>query len=430
LSVDKLLHETIDTLQAAFKADFVAIGLQETATRERQIVGALAGRSFDEAIPPLRTLTLHYDHTVIATDYLGAADQRLKQILDRNNIAVLVRLAPKVKNDHEALGYIAFGRKKSGNPYGSADFRVLDAVASELIIAIQNALHFEEIQNFNKTLQGKVEHATTELRKTNEKLKLLDQTKDEFITMASHQLRTPLTSIKGYLSMVLEGDAGKLTGPQRKMLEQSYASSQRMVYLISDLLNLSRLNTGKFVIESSPVNLAEVVRLEVDQLQETAKSRELTLVYHQPASFPALMLDETKIHQVVMNFIDNAIYYTPAGGTVTVGLRETPTAVEYTVTDTGIGVPKAVQHKLFTKFYRAANAQQARPDGTGLGLFMARKVVAAQGGSIIFESMEGKGSTFGFRFGKAAHAVPAEGADVSGAVGASGRFTAQNVSRK
>jgi signal transduction histidine kinase len=145
----------------------------------------------------------------------------------------------------------------------------------------------------------------------------------------------------------------------------------------------------------------------VDQLQETAKARELTLEYTRPANLPMLMLDETKIHQVVMNFIDNAIYYTPAGGKVTVALRETPTAVEYTVTDNGIGVPRAVQHKLFTKFYRAANAQQARPDGTGLGLFMARKVVAAQGGSIIFESTEGKGSVFGFRFGKAEHAVPA-----------------------
>jgi len=107
-----------------------------------------------------------------------------------------------------------------------------------------------------------------------------------------------------------------------------------------------------------------------------------------------------------MNLIDNAIYYTPAGGTVTVSLCETSTAVEYTVHDTGIGVPRAVQHKLFTKFYRAANAQQARPDGTGLGLFMVKKVVVAQGGSIIFDSVEGKGSTFGFRFSKARVQVP------------------------
>ena len=317
--------------------------------------------------------------------------------LRQKNIAAIVKL----RTTHGELGYMILGFKESGTAYTQQDKRLLGTVADEIAISMQNALHFAEIQNFNKTLQARVNKATTELRRTNEKLKLLDETKDEFITMASHQLRTPLTSVKGYLSMVLEGDAGKISANQRKLLEQSYASSQRMVYLISDLLNLSRLNTGKFVIEPIPVDLSEVVQAEVEQLVETAKARELTLTYNRPATFPQLMLDETKIHQVVMNFIDNAIYYTPAGGAVTVELRETPTAVEYMVHDTGIGVPKAVQHKLFAKFYRAANAQQARPDGTGLGLFMAKKVIVAQGGSIIFESEEGKGSTFGFRFSKA-----------------------------
>jgi signal transduction histidine kinase len=315
------------------------------------------------------------------------------------DIAAIVRL----RTTHGELGYIVLGFKKSGEAYSQKDKRLLSTIADEIAISIQNALHFEEIQNFNKTLQAKVQQATKELRRTNDKLKTLDATKDEFITMASHQLRTPLTSVKGYLSMVLEGDAGKLTKQQRQLLTQSFISSQRMVYLIADLLNLSRLNTGKFVIEPTSVDLREVVQGEIDQLRETAKSRDLTLTYKPPESFPSLMLDETKIHQVVMNFIDNAIYYTPAGGTITVELHETPTAVEYLVKDNGIGVPKAEQHRLFTKFYRAGNARQARPDGTGLGLFMAKKVIVAQGGSIIFQSEEGQGSVFGFRFAKGQH---------------------------
>ncbi|HSX05402.1 MAG TPA: HAMP domain-containing sensor histidine kinase [Candidatus Saccharimonadales bacterium] len=261
----------------------------------------------------------------------------------------------------------------------------------------------------NKQLQDENQRILQKLRLTNAKLKQLDETKDEFITMASHQLRTPLTSVKGYLSMVLEGDAGKITHQQRQLLTQSFISSQRMVYLIADLLNLSRLNTGKFVIESIPVDLRDVVQGEIEQLRETAKARNLTVVYENPPHFPLLMLDETKIHQVVMNFIDNAIYYTPSGGTITIELHDLPNAVEYVVKDNGIGVPRAEQHHLFTKFYRAGNARRARPDGTGLGLFMAKKVIAAQGGSIIFESEEGKGSTFGFRFSKAHHLAPAAG---------------------
>jgi signal transduction histidine kinase len=200
--------------------------------------------------------------------------------------------------------------------------------------------------------------------------------------------------------MVLEGDAGELNPTQRKLLEQSFASSQRMVYLIADLLNLSRLRTGKFVIEAKPTNLAEVIESEVDQLKASAAGRNLTLTYEKPKVFSSLMLDETKIRQVIMNFADNAIYYTPSGGKINIQLRETKDSVEFTVNDNGIGIPADEQHHLFNKFYRAKNAQKARPDGTGLGLFMAKKVIIAQGGAIVFHSKEGKGSTFGFTFSK------------------------------
>jgi signal transduction histidine kinase len=219
--------------------------------------------------------------------------------------------------------------------------------------------------------------------------------------MASHQLRTPLTTIKGYLSMVLEGDVGPVTKDERKMIQQAFDSSERMVFLIADLLNVSRLQSGKFVIDNKPTDLAKMVEGEVNQLQETAKNHHLSLTFKKPDNFPILNLDDTKIRQVVMNFMDNAIYYTPARGSIEVKVEATPDIVTYTVTDTGLGVPKAEQHHLFAKFYRAGNARKMRPDGTGLGLFMAKKVITAQGGAIIFKSEEGKGSTFGFSFPRA-----------------------------
>lgn len=408
LVLDKLLHGVSDLLATTLKADFAVIALKATDTAPERVISTkpLPGLAHDEEAA--RKLTVQYHQSVIVADALegGPEHETLKRLMHRNDVAALVRLSSDVHKDEEGLGYLLLGEKHSGNPYNAQDVRMLDTVANELIIAIQNALHYEEIQNFNKTLQQQVTDATRKLRRTNERLKTLDETKDDFISMASHQLRTPLTSIKGYLSMVLEGDAGKLNPQQKQMLTQSFASSQRMVYLISDLLNLSRLNTGKFVIESAPVNLADVVQAEIDQLVETAKAREVTLAYHRPDRFPTLMLDDTKTHQVVMNLIDNAIYYTPPGGHIDVSLVETRTAVEYRVKDTGIGVPKAERPHLFTKFYRAQNARKARPDGTGLGLFMAKKVIVAQGGSIIFETVEGKGSTFGFRFPKATHAAP------------------------
>src|SRR5581483_10121649 len=199
-------------------------------------------------------------------------------------------------------------------------------------------------------------------------------------------------------SMVLEGDVGPVTKDEKKMIQQAFDSAERMVFLIADLLNVSRLQSGKFVIENKPTDLAKMVESEVNLLKDTAEHHQLKLVLKKPEKFPVLNLDETKIRQVIMNFLDNAIYYTPAGGSITVELGLTDDSVSYTVTDTGLGVPKSEQHHLLSKFYRAGNARKMRPDGTGLGLFMAKKVIIAQGGSIIFKSEEGKGSTFGFSF--------------------------------
>jgi signal transduction histidine kinase len=309
-----------------------------------------------------------------------------------------IAIAAKMKVADEVVGILIVGQKLNGDEYIDKDIQLIEIIADEVAIAAQNALRYEEISQFAATLQTKVDEATRELQRSNEKLQKLDEAKDEFISMASHQLRTPLTSIKGYISMLLEGDGGEINETQKRFLDQAFLSSQRMVYLIADLLNVSRLKTGKFVIETHPTYLPDVVESEINQLYETAKVRELDLVFKKPDAFVTLNLDETKIRQVIMNFADNAIYYTPRGGRITIALKQLKNTIEYTVTDTGIGVPKKEQHHLFTKFYRAGNAKKARPDGTGLGLYMAKKVVVAQGGSIIFKTEEGKGSTFGFSF--------------------------------
>lgn len=337
---------------------------------------------------------------VVDRDGAEGVDTTLSETLAKNDISVLAKLISSLDASVDPTAFMLLGPKKSGNRYSQQDLQIIEIIADELVVAIQNALRFEEIQNFNVTLQEKVDEATRKLRRTNEKLKEMDETKDDFISMASHQLRTPLTSVKGYLSMVLEGDAGKVTPMQQKMLEQAFTSSQRMTYLISDLLNVSRLKTGKFVIERTPTNLVTMVQQELAQLTEAAKGRNLTLIFNPPKEFPTVLLDETKTRQLVMNFVDNAIYYTPPGGTIEIKIEDKPESIELTVVDDGLGVPRRDQPHLFTKFYRANNARKARPDGTGLGLFMAKKVVIAQGGAIIFKSQEGKGSTFGFTFPK------------------------------
>lgn len=267
------------------------------------------------------------------------------------------------------------------------DIELIERLGETIGIALDSRLLLEENQNFLKKLQV-----------TNEHLKELDASKDEFISMVSHQLRTPLTSIKGFMSMVLEGDTGPITDAQRSMLQQAFDSSQRMVYLIADLLNASRLRSGKFIIMNRVTDLPEVIVSELSQLDKASKVRHIRFSFTVTENFPKVMLDETKIRQVVMNFLDNALYYTPSGGHVSVDLKATDKTIEYTVTDTGMGVPKDEQSQLFTKFYRAGNARKMRPEGTGIGIYMAKKIIVAQGGAILFKSVESKGSTFGFIF--------------------------------
>lgn len=399
IELDTMLRGSSQLIAETIKADFCVVALHETSAVGQRFIGTINRRMPTSSMQTLSMLTEDVPGTVIVTDFIED-ERKLKMLLQKSNVASLIKLSHTASSQNKSLGFVMLGYKKSGNPYTSKDTQALEAIADVLTIAIQNALRFEEIQNFNITLQQQVADATRQLRRTNAKLVALDETKDDFISMASHQLRTPLTAVKGYVSMVLEGDAGKVTPMQRRMLNQAFMSSQRMVYLIADLLNVSRLKTGKFEIERTPVNLAQMISEEIGQLQEEAASHSIKLAYDKPNDFPTLMLDETKTRQVVMNFIDNALHYTPSNGHIEVQLHDSPHSVELKVVDDGIGVPKTEQHHLFTKFYRAVNAQRQRPDGTGLGLFMAKKVIVAQGGAVIFSSREGKGSTFGFTMPK------------------------------
>lgn len=329
---------------------------------------------------------------IYVTDLLPD-DHQAKRMLRSHKVALVMPL----RHAEAITGYVLLGDRLSGN-YTKRDLSVLLTVSSELVIAIQNALSLHEIKELNATLQQRIDVATKELRSTNAQLKHLDEVKDEFMSMASHQLRTPLTSVKGYLSMVLDGDVGEVTPQQRKLLGEAFNSSERMVRLIADFLNVSRLQTGRFTIEKQPADLQKLVHQEVDNLKLIAKSHSITLksdILHGPLM---VRIDEAKVQQVIMNLVDNAIYYSPAHSTVTISLQKTAdNSLEFRVIDQGIGVAAPEQAKLFTRFFRAKNARKQRPDGTGVGLYLAKKVVAAHGGTMIFHSEEGKGSTFGFR---------------------------------
>jgi signal transduction histidine kinase len=391
ISLDGLAKSTLKVISNALKPHFIGILLvDENPTHIGHLFATNLAK--DQAGMAMDILS-HYHQDITITDEVEITNPSYGKKLRLLKIGVAIRL----ETSKQFIGFLILGDRQNGELYMRQDVELLKVIAGEVSLAIQNALRLDEIEQFNETLQSKVDEATVELRQTNKKLHALDEAKDEFMSMASHQLRTPLTSVKGYLSMVLEGDLGKITDDQRKVLEEAYTSSQRMVYLIGDFLNVSRIQTGRFELEYSPTNLSEVLKSEVDQLRSMAQSRRQTIEYTPPANFPTLNLDQNKFRQVMMNFIDNAIYYSPSDAPITISLTHDTHDAIFKVTDHGIGVPASERHRLFTKFYRASNAKKQRPDGTGIGLFMAQKVVVAHGGSVIFESKENEGSTFGFR---------------------------------
>jgi len=342
-------------------------------------------------VDPLDIRHITKDGAIIA-DELPDNSTR-KRMLRSYDAAIAIPL----KTEKEVVGALLLGEKSSGDMYSQQDLAVLEIIAPEIAVAIENAKSYEEINRFNVTLRQEVKRATSRLKLKNEQLMELDKAKDEFISMASHQLRTPLTAIKGYLSMLLEGDAGDIKVSQYDFINEAYSGANRMVGLINDLLNVSRMETGRFFLEPKELDIERVVDEEVKQLTNAAKAKGLYLKVEKKGKVPHIWADETKIRQVIMNFMDNAIYYTNNGG-VTVVLRHDKENFYYEVHDTGIGVPRAQVEHLFEKFFRADNARTARPDGTGLGIYLAKRVVEDHGGEIIFDSVEGKGSMFGFKF--------------------------------
>lgn len=302
--------------------------------------------------------------------------------------------------------FILLGPKKDGSSYSGKDKKLLSQVIKLVSPVFYSSWHARTKTTQHQDLRAQITELTKQLENTKQQLQELDEVKDEFISMASHQLRTPLTAIKGYLAMLLEGDAGELDDKQKSMVKAAFISSERMVYLIADFLNVSRLKTGKLTIDPKEVNLPKLIEEEMGQLSDIANSRGLKLIFNRPSQFPAVWLDENKTQQIVINLIENAVYFSQKDGTIQIDLKIDTQKIDFTVTDEGIGVPREDQPKLFNKFFRADNAKKARPDGTGLGLFMAKKVVIAQGGAVIYRDLHGKGSVFGFTFPLSAVTVP------------------------
>lgn len=245
--------------------------------------------------------------------------------------------------------------------------------------------------------RDRIQELATNLKKANEHLREVDRQKSEFLSIASHQLRTPLAAIKGYASLMLENAYGALSDEMRKPVDTIFSSSARMADTVNDFLNVSRIEQGKMEYRIIRCDLQALVKNATEELRVSATSKGLELHYHDDGTGPYMVnMDTSKIEHVVSNLIDNAIKYTPHGSvTVQLGRRSEKNEVYVAVQDTGAGIPRDSIHALFDKFVRARNAKEINVTGTGLGLYVAKEMAKAHGGTITAQSEgEGRGSTF------------------------------------
>jgi len=308
-----------------------------------------------------------------------------------------VALAMPLLIKDKLVGLFLLEPKKSGDAFTNEDIRTLETIAAQAAIAIENARLYEEMKDFSRTLQKEVKRQTKDLRDANIRLQQLDKAKSEFISLASHQLRTPLTAIKGYISMLLEGSWGNIPEKQRDNLEKVYLSNERLINLVEDLLTVSRIESGRLEFELKLISLENLTEDVVSELSQLATKKGVYLKYVKPDEpLPKVRVDSLKIRQVIQNLIDNAIHYTREGGAV-IRLKQKKDKIIFSIKDTGVGVSKEEKVVLFEKFSRGKGVSKMHTEGTGLGLYLAARLVKAHKGRIWVESEgKGKGSTFFF----------------------------------
>jgi signal transduction histidine kinase len=331
--------------------------------------------------------------SIVVEELKATSYKEHKEIIDLlSGVSAAVVVPLNIKD--ETLGVMVLGQKESADMYNDEDLRTLEIISSQAAIAIKNAQLYDETKEFSLTLQREVERQTAQLKQANIELQRLDRAKSDFISIASHQLRTPLTTIKGFTSMILEGTYGRISAKLRDKVEKVFESSERLIRLVNDLLDLSHMEGGKMEFNFAKVDFDKMVESVVEELKPQAQKKKLKLQISLPHRELWVWADEQKLRQVVMNLVDNAIKYTEKGE-VGVLLKEKNSFTQLAVRDSGIGMKPQDVERLFQKFVRGIEAPRYYTEGAGIGLYVAKQLIEAQKGRIWAESAgEDQGSTF------------------------------------
>ena len=289
----------------------------------------------------------------------------------------------------KSVGIVIFSMVKPESDVSESEKDLLRGFTDIIAVSVQNAQLYSQLENTTKRLNT-----------ANERLRALDKLKDEFLSLAGHELRTPMTAIKSYLWMVLnkKQSEDKITDKTQKYLTRSYESTERLINLVNDMLDVSRIESGRVELNKEEFSMCDIGVLVKEEVMGKLEENKLSMEILPCEDVPKVKADKGKIHQVLLNLVGNALKFTPAGGKITLAFKQKNGTVETAVNDTGKGISKEDQEKLFTKFGRLEGdyASIAATKGTGLGLYLCKQYVEMHKGKIWLESEVGKGTTFTF----------------------------------
>ncbi|MBE2198770.1 MAG: GAF domain-containing sensor histidine kinase [Anaerolinea sp.] len=372
LDLNRVLSLALDWAVAYTNADGGSIGLMEQD---------------EERHPPVLRLLAHkqYNHVNI-NDVVPASHPVLAQILATgqsvftqhvtsaqaiNGVPTTIQFAVPIKRERdEIIGLITLEANQL-NTLDAEDKAFVERLADRAAVAIKNSSLYEEIHAANKA-------------------------KSDFISIVTHELRLPMTSIKGYTDLLASGMTGELTDQQKQFLDVIRRNLGRMNTLISDLSDINRIESGRMTFENKDFFLQDVIEDVRNSLQEAIDGRQQTLTVKMPEGATAVHADPTRINQVLANLVSNAHKYTPDGGHIAILVDQESAHIRVSVADNGYGITAEDQSKLFTQFFRAEAREVRAQPGWGLGLSIVKKIVEAQNGEITFRSEPGKGSMFTF----------------------------------
>jgi len=412
LDLDQLSVLVTNTLLRTMKLDRAVILLRKEKEGTYEIQRNI-GFKEDNGISLVKDnfLTDHLEKTgkplvyeelsLLIKDTRDEEKRRKMEELQNNMKRIEASLCLPLILEGKIIGMVVLGEKLSGDPYFEQDIDLLSGLASQASIAFKNAMLYSEVQDLSQNLEKKVDEQVRELKTAYKKLQRIDKAKTEFMSIVSHQLRTPLSIIKGQLSMLNEGVYDEDEKKKKEVLDNVYEANERLITLVNDVLNISRIQAGRVELVKRESDIKKVVEDTVKKMKKMADDKGVKLVFHEPEKeIPEIEIDANKIENALLNVVDNALKYT-SKGSVEVFLKEKSESVLVEIKDTGEGMEREEIEKLFATFSRGDAGKRYWIQGSGLGLYIARQFVEMHGGKIWAES-EGKekGSQFYIRLPK------------------------------